>query len=248
MGYGETSSQIRILPAGSYVPFFIARKAGRVGDSEPLRKATDVAAFELDIAPITNQRFLEFVRKNREWSRSRIAAVFADESYLKHWRSDYSLKRRAERDQPVTHVSWFAAAAYCHSQGKELPTTDQWEYAAKDAGRHADEIVKQNLSWYGSPNPQSLAPIKQQAPNGYGIYDFYGLVWEWTLDFNSSMIGSELRGDGTKDDNLFCGAGSLNALDSTDYANFMRYSFRSSLRANYTTANLGFRCARGGEK
>jgi formylglycine-generating enzyme required for sulfatase activity len=44
----------------------------------------------------------------------------------------------------------------------------------------------------------------------------------------------------------FCGAGAATAADATDYATFMRYAFRSSLRASYTVRNLGFRCSQRG--
>jgi formylglycine-generating enzyme required for sulfatase activity len=173
-----------------------------------------------------------------------MSRVFADESYLKQWNSDLKLHSSSDLNRPVVQVSWFAATAFCHSLGRELPTTDQWEYAAEDAGRNSDQVKSQILKWYGAPNPKSLERVKIGTANGYGIHDLHDLIWEWTLDFNSAMIGSELRSDGTKDENLFCGAGSLNAQDASDYAKFMRYSLRSSLRADYTTANLGFRCAR----
>jgi len=245
--YGGVSQQ-RFIPAGTYVPFFISRDPTKKSTAETVRKPTPVPAFWMDSSLVTNKDFLEFVKKHRDWRRSQIARVFADESYLKHWRSDVVLNKPADLDQPVTNVSWFAAAAFCHSRDKELPTTDQWEYAIEDAGRHSEDVKKKILSWYSAPNPKVLREVKQHSPNGYGIYDLYGLIWEWTQDFNSAMIGSELRSDGTKDENLFCGAGSASATDASDYVKFMRYSFRSSLRADYTTANLGFRCAREEKK
>ena len=66
-----------------------------------------------------------------------------------------------------------------------------------------------------------------------------GLVWEWTRDFNSMMSGQDLRASSVR----FCGGSSLGAADPSDYASFMRYAMRESLKAAYTTGNLGFRCA-----
>ena len=71
--------------------------------------------------------------------------------------------------------------------------------------------------------------------------DLTGLVWEWTLDFNDTMVGEEGRGG---DSALFCGSAGARAIDAADSATFMRYAFRSSLKASYATKNLGFRCAK----
>ena len=79
--------------------------------------------------------------------------------------------------------------------------------------------------------------------NGYGVYDVHGLVWEWTADFNSAILSGDAR-DGGADVKLFCGAGASSARNVDDYPAFMRFAFRSSLKANYCIHNLGFRCAK----
>lgn len=216
-----------LIPAGSYVPFFASQS----------RQPVVVDAFKMDVYPVTNSEFLEFVTKHKEWRRSQAAKIFIDESYLKSWKSDLELPSSVDKAKPVTEVSWFAAVAYCEAQGKELPTTDQWEYVAEDAHREPEKLKKKILDWYSVPTLVSMPPISSQGMNGYGISDLFGLVWEWTLDFNSSISSSE-------NSTLFCGAGSVGALDISDYEKFMRYSFRSSLKANYTTLNLGFRCVK----
>ena len=55
---------------------------------------------------------------------------------------------------------------------------------------------------------------------------------------------TRLLKDKDTDKDLFCGSGSVNATDLMNYAAFMRYAFRGSIKANYTTKNLGFRCAK----
>jgi formylglycine-generating enzyme required for sulfatase activity len=69
-------------------------------------------------------------------------------------------------------------------------------------------------------------------------------LMEWTLDFNTAMVTGESRGDSAIEKNLFCGSGSLGSSDFKNYSAFMRFAYRSSLKANYTTENLGFRCVK----
>ena len=76
----------------------------------------------------------------------------------------------------------------------------------------------------------------------------HGLVWEWTSDFNSVLISGESRQDVDTERNLFCGSASINATNLMDYAAFMRYAFRGSIKANYNIQTLGFRCAKSIKK
>lgn len=228
------------LPGGDFMPFF-QESAGK--GKAPLAPAPSrIPAFRLDAFPVTNGQFLDFVRQHAEWRRSRIKPLFADREYLAKWRSDLELSDAGAAAEPVTNVSWFAAEAYCEAQGLRLPTTEQWEYALADQGRKQSEIAQQSLDWFSQPNPKHLSAVGRGEPNGYGVHDLVGLVWEWTLDFSSFMMGTEQRNISSKDDAAFCGSGSIGVSDATDYPAFMRYALRSSLKANYTMENVGFRC------
>ena len=63
-------------------------------------------------------------------------------------------------------------------------------------------------------------------------------------DTNSLFVTGDARNDPGLDRSLFCAGGALSARDRDDYATFMRFGFRSSLKAAYTVHNLGFRCAK----
>lgn len=210
--------------------------------------AVTLGSFEMDIYPVTHAEFLAFVRANPKWRRSQAKRLFTDGNYLVNWEDDLSLGPKVDPQTPVTNVSWFAAKNYCECQGKILPTVDQWEYAAMadekvaDA-RNRESYNQQILDWYETPRTFEKK-IGSTFKNYWGIYDLHGLVWEWTLDFNSVLISGESRKDRNLDNDLFCGGAALGASDLMNYAAFMRYAFRGSLTANYAGRNLGFRCAR----
>lgn len=227
-----SSDRMTFIPGGQYLPLYSEKN-----------KQVDVPSFFIDTYPVTNQRFLVFVTKNKKWRRSQIKRIFADDSYLEYWKSDLNFGGAKLSNSPVVRVSWFAANAYCREQKKLLPTVDQWEYvASKD---REDESVQSKIKeWYSDPSTKTISPVGSTFKNKLGVYDLYGLVWEWTLDFNTAMVTGESRQDSSLDKNLFCGGGATGATDFKDYSAFMRYAFRSSLKAAYTTSQLGFRCVK----
>ena len=229
-----------IIAAGEHRPLFVL-------PNEP--QTVPVAQFALDKLPVTNGEFLDFVRDNPRWRRSAVKRLFADANYLKHWAGDLEPGEAARTNQPVVWVSWFAAKAFAQWKGKRLPTVAEWEYAAAASPRRADgendpEYQRALRHWYSTPAPAELSRVGAGLPNCFGVFDLHGLVWEWTSDFNSAIITGDARGDTGLDRQLFCGAGSAGAKDTGNFPAFMRYGFRSSLKAPYTVHNLGFRCAK----
>ncbi|MFN8589348.1 MAG: formylglycine-generating enzyme family protein [Candidatus Eisenbacteria bacterium] len=241
---------MRTVPAGDYRPLYRQPVPGANRDTI-LRRVVPVrvAAFELDARPVTNADFLAFVREHPEWRRSRVSRLYADESYLRRWAADLEPGPRAPLDAPVVEVSWFAARAYAQAAGKRLPTVAEWELAAaadetrRDASRDP-KFLDRVRRFYSHPTPDVQPAVGRGFRNVYGVEDLHGLVWEWTLDYGSALVNGESRGDASLEKGLYCGAGASNASDFGDYAAFMRFAFRASLQARWTTANLGFRCAR----
>ena len=218
-----------LTKAGYYTPLY-----KKVGGS----KSECIKPFYFDVHAVTNEQFLMFVKANPEWRRSKVSRIFADRNYLKDWRDDLIPGDKVNPLSPVINVSWFAANAYCRWVGKRLPTVAEWELVSsgnfltgsKSVINTNDKLIK----WYSRGLPDQVNSIMSTGRNKYGVYDMFGLIREWTYDFSNMNINGV----------AICGAGSSGATDLTNYPAFLRYGFRSSLKASSTLPNLGFRCAR----
>jgi formylglycine-generating enzyme required for sulfatase activity len=218
------------VPGGTYEPLF---------GGDPVA----VAPFDLEVHAVTNREYLAFVTACPAWRRSRAPRVFADEGYLRAWASDLDPGSLAP-DAPVTSVSWFAARAYATWIGRRLPTVAEWELAAAapPRGGAPEDLRARITDWYARPAPSALPPVRSTYESVQGVWDLHGLVWEWVEDWNV-LPARDSRTEPGEDRALFCGPGSLGAVDPSDYPAFMRFAMRSSLGASYTVAGLGFRCA-----
>lgn len=225
-----------LIPAGQFRPLFGLDK---------LQDSFEIVSFYIDTTPVTYRKFNQFINKNPEWKKGKVFPLYVDSNYLSVWKIN---------DAPITNVSWYSALAYCESQGGRLPSTLEWEYVAAANEREANalkdpEFNKKIIEWYNRPTAKpETRMVGKGKPNFYKVYDLHGLVWEWTSDFNTFFVASDNRADGDKSKEMFCGSGAINAKDKDNYPAFMRYAFRSSLQARYSTSNLGFRCAYESEK
>ena len=216
-------------------------------------KTRVVEDFQMDVRQVTNAEFLAFVIAHPQWRRSAVNPLFADKAYLSKWAGDTDLGSNAPPAAPVVCVSWYAARAYLKSVSKRLPTVDEWEFVAradaKSIDANLDPAFKAKiLDWYSKPEPAMLPDAGSQAPNIYGVSGMHGIVWEWTSNFVSAMTSGEARSDGTLSAQQFCGGGGADPNQATEYANFMRMAFRSSLKGDFCLPGLGFRGAKDAEK
>jgi len=225
------------------------------GSYEPMYPVSDevqeisVAAFTMDRTPVTNAEFLAFVDAQPRWARDQIAPLYHDARYLSHWAGPHALGPEAPPDQPVVLISWFAARAFCAARDARLPTEDEWELAALASPTQANATGdvawrQQILDWYATPSSATLASVGGRPANVWGVHDLHGLVWEWVEDFGNSVVTGDPREGGDEERLRFCGSGAISASDVDDYAAFMRFAFRSSLKATFSTKSLGFRCAK----
>jgi formylglycine-generating enzyme required for sulfatase activity len=233
---------------------YVALRGGRFESVLPQGAVPTVSApvqvqpFAMRELPVSVGEYATFVKSHSQWQRGRVPALFADKRYLLDWQSPLQPDASASLRSPVVNVSWFAAKAFCESEGARLPTWLEWEYAAAaDESRtdaRADPAWRRRiLSWYEQPTGARLAAVGG-APNVYGVRNLHGLVWEWVDDFNALFIAGDSRTQGDPDLLKFCGSGAINIIDRDSYAVLMRIALLSSLNAADTTGTLGFRCVR----
>ncbi|MBR1158631.1 formylglycine-generating enzyme family protein [Bradyrhizobium elkanii] len=129
-----------------------------------------------------------------------------------NWRHPYGPKSNIKSldDHPVVHVTHADALAYARWAGKDLPTEAEWEFAARgglDGAEYAwgDEFVPggvhQANTWQGhfpfenrcEDGHARTSPVMTYPPNGYGVFDMIGNVWEWTSDWWASKHSADAK-------------------------------------------------------
>jgi formylglycine-generating enzyme required for sulfatase activity len=183
-----------------------------------------------------------------------------------NWRHDFSGNERphGEQSHPVLHASWNDAVAYCEWLSKKhgvgvyrLPTEAEWEYACR-AGTTTPFNTGENLTTdqanYKGNYPyrnypkgeyrQKTVPVDAFKPNGYGLYNMHGNVWEWCGDWYGEKYYEECRKKGVVENPQGPSSGSYRVLRGgswSDDAQDCRSACRYLVSPGYRDIDVGFR-------
>ena len=170
-------------------------------------------------------------------------------------------------NRPVEKVSWFDVVEFCNklsnreglepaytingenvtcnwsAKGYRLPSEAEWEYSARSGQRfkYAGSDNVDEVAWYSDNSGKQTHPVGQKKPNGFGLYDMSGNVWEWVWDWwsdYSSNNGTDLVGPDSGSYRVFRGGSWRNVARST------RVSSRHSFDPANRLFSLGFRLLR----
>lgn len=168
-----------IIQGGSFF-----RGSNRGARDEAPRNAIILSPFAIDVHPVTNEQFARFLEalgaekdgNNNDVIRLRESRIKKNGGKL-HIESGYG-------KHPVVGVTWYGATAYAKWVGKRLPTEAEWEIAAYGGAEDSTyptgaDIERSQANFFSS----DTTAVMSYPPNGYGLYDMAGNVYEWCSDW-----------------------------------------------------------------
>jgi len=212
-----------------------------------------LADFYMDKCPVSNAEFKKFTDANPRWRRDHLPPDLDNGNYLKHWELG-ALTREA--DHPIVNVNWYAAVAYCRWEGKRLPTEAEWEYAARGGLNvtfpWGDQPVDESRANFSGSGLGTTTPVGTYPPNGYGLFDMAGNVWQWLADEwrsystaaqKNPIAGGDLFLDGA----AFLSVTTRRVIRGGSFAGApvnLWVEYRDSHPPNGSREFVGFRCAK----
>jgi formylglycine-generating enzyme required for sulfatase activity len=248
---GSDGAEMVLIPAGDF-QMGDAFNEGSSGERPVHTVYLD--AFYMDKYKVTNAQYAKFLNeygKNTDDAGHELLDIADEDCLIEKVGNTYRPKAGYE-NHPVIEVTWYGAAAYAQFYGKRLPTEAEWEKAARGG------LVGKKYPW-GDEAPKGKAasfgvhPVGSFAPNGYGLYDMAGNVWEWCADeydsgYYSKSPKNNPKGPGvdiTFKNNDFTNVNTRCVLRGGSW-NSNPFNLRCACRFHAPadwSFNFGFRCA-----
>ena len=172
-------TEMVVIPGGEF--FRGSQEGGR--DEKPRHKVM-LNSFALDIHPITNEQFVRFLEvMGGEKDANNQDIIRVKESRIKRHSGKLVIESGYAK-HPVIGVTWYGAIAYAKWVGKRLPTEAEWEIASLGGLVDAtyptgNKIERTQANFFSS----DTIAVKSYPPNGYGLFDMAGNVYEWCQDW-----------------------------------------------------------------
>jgi formylglycine-generating enzyme required for sulfatase activity len=235
----NASAQTIQIPAGS---FTMGSKSG--DPDEAPEHSVSLSAFSIDKTEVTAAQYDSCVRAG-----ACTAAHYTDGTCEIWTNSGFSRVRVPDKlrspTYPVVCVTWYQAQSYCRYKSKRLPTEAQWEYAAlaRRKGGYTWGDLPPNSSRCISAQQMHPAAVGSYPPNGFGISDMTGNVWEWSADrYANDYYGASPAMDPAGPDvgqyRVVRGGGWYSTPTQ------LRIKNRQWFEPNFSEVSLGFRCVR----
>ena len=227
----ETQSDMILIPSGEFL------MGTDTDENHSPAHAVTLEAFYLDVHEVTNGEYYEFCQ-------------VTGHRLPEFWGIDARRSGPQFPDHPVVGVSWQDAADYAAWRGKRLPTEAEWEYAARGGLEGKDYPAGNTLSPsdanYADSGIGAPVEVGTFAPNGFGLYEMSGNVFEWVSD----RYSPQYYGESPETDPPGPETGRLRVIrgggwHSGPYCN--RTYYRNALPPQWVDFAVGFRCARDAE-
>jgi sulfatase modifying factor 1 len=197
--------ELVLIPAG---PFLMGDVLGRSPepDTRPVHEV-DLDAFAIGRYAVTNEQFAWFVARTGYHTTREVTPPESPADGRAGGTHPVPVWSQfagpGKERHPVLCVNWIDAAAFAVWAGLRLPSEAEWEKAARgglersdypwgDTSPHLDEAARDRCNWRGAGHKPDLTvlddrgwgvvPVGSYPPNGYGLYDAAGNVWEWVAD------------------------------------------------------------------
>lgn len=193
---GKDGAMMVLVPGGGYS---MGAHDGTNYDNETSPTIVHLEGFYIDAYEVTNAQYAVFLNKygRHKDEAGHVLLDVDDENCLIEKIEGIYKPKAGHENHPVASVSWYGAAAYTDFYGKRLPTEAEWEKAARGGLQRAkypwgddhpdgtqcnfaDKCTGYSwVHWDANDTYSHTAPVGSFPPNGYGLYDIAGNVWEW---------------------------------------------------------------------